>query len=156
MLPHHYAPLVTLVVILVLSILLINSVSLTAIIFRLYNTAMIANNFSKYTSFETTTFRQNNKVHWFNFNAVKMLQRSLHHTTLIQDKMFGFTSLFDWFRKFMPVFQTIKFPYLMKWTPSTKTYIYNLALKAFQNYSVELSWLKNVCVLTESFCKFFN
>ena len=63
MLPHHYASLVTLVVILVRSILLINSVSLTAMIFRLYNTAKIAKNFSKYTSFETTTCRQNNKVH---------------------------------------------------------------------------------------------
>ena len=67
--------------------------------------------FSKYTSFETTTCRQNKEIHWFNFcsckdNAKKYAFYQINITKILS----SFISWCKWSQKLMPIFQTIRFP----------------------------------------------
>ena len=85
--------------------------------------------FSKYTSFETTTCRQNKEIHWFNFcsyedNAKKFASCQINITKIFS----SFISLCEWSQKFMPIFQTIRFPNTIE---ILQKKIYNWAYKTF-------------------------
>ena len=99
-LPHHYASSVD------KALKLVNLMVLGFIKLQRLPTL-----FSKYTSFETTTCRQNKEIHWFNFCSCEDNAKKFASYQINIKKIFSsFISLCEWSQKFMPIFQTIRFP----------------------------------------------